>query len=70
MAVAHGIRLVTSIPVRFMLVWLLLLGSINPGLAAEGEKLAIFTFELYDTNGDGKINQKDQPPQPTPFGNY
>ena len=48
-----------SIPARFTLVWLLLLSSIGPGLAAEGEKLAIFTFELYDTSLEGEVRGAD-----------
>lgn len=48
-----------SISVRIALACVVSLASIVPAMSADGEKLAIFTFELYDTSLEGEVRGAD-----------
>lgn len=48
-----------SISVRIALAFIVSLASIVPAMSADGEKLAIFTFELYDTSLEGEVRGAD-----------
>ncbi|VVT02811.1 DUF3280 domain-containing protein [Rhizobium sp. EC-SD404] len=48
-----------SISVCIALACVVSLASIVPAMSADGEKLAIFTFELYDTSLEGEVRGAD-----------